>query len=63
MPLDIGQAPSTTSMDDKSATCMLTMSSSVRVAASVWAGLSGWLGAEFRWVRHRSVSGAATVPG
>jgi hypothetical protein len=40
MPLGVGQAPSTASTAGKSATYILTMSSSVRVAASVWTGLT-----------------------
>jgi hypothetical protein len=46
MPLGVGQAPSTASTAGKSATYILTMSSSVRVAASVWAVLTTFLADE-----------------
>jgi hypothetical protein len=61
MPLGVGQAPFTASTAGNSATYILTMSSSVRVAASVWTGLTmappsfcfaslGW----HRWKRERN---------
>jgi hypothetical protein len=61
MSLGVGQAPSTASTAGKPATYILTMSSSVRVAASVWTRLtmappsfcfasSGW----HRWKRERN---------